>query len=100
MRRILGGAQAVRVYASGGMDVNHLDETYMVNGVNRRPDIIDNAYVVVDFENGVRGHSNVKFVSITVLQNKLWKCMWHQFMRKRERLDVKFVTTVVLKRDT
>lgn len=43
-------SEPVRVYASGGQDVNHLDETYD----GRRPDILDNAYVVVDYRNGVR----------------------------------------------
>jgi predicted dehydrogenase len=38
------------VFASGAQDVNHLDERY--NG--RKPDILDNAYVVVDYFNGVR----------------------------------------------
>jgi len=49
MRHVIGG-EAVRVYASGGMDVNHLDERYD----GERPDILDNAYVIVDFANGVR----------------------------------------------
>lgn len=44
-------AKPVRVYASGAQDVNHLEERY--NG--EVPDIIDNAYVIVDFENGIRG---------------------------------------------
>ena len=41
----------VRVYASGAMNINHIDERYE----GRVPDIIDNAYVIVDFENGTRG---------------------------------------------
>ena len=41
----------VRVYASAGMDANHLDERYD----GETPDIIDNAFVVLDFENGARG---------------------------------------------
>ncbi|MFD0979121.1 Gfo/Idh/MocA family protein [Tropicimonas aquimaris] len=41
----------VRVYASGAMDVNHRDEEYD----GRRPDIIDNAFVTIDFANGTRG---------------------------------------------
>ena len=45
------GAKPVRVMASGGQDVNHLDEFY--NG--ERSDILDNAYVIVDYDNGVRG---------------------------------------------
>jgi len=42
--------QPVRVYASGGQDVNHLDERYD----GQTPDIIDNAYAVVDFAAGAR----------------------------------------------
>ncbi|HUI26071.1 MAG TPA: Gfo/Idh/MocA family oxidoreductase [Candidatus Kryptonia bacterium] len=40
----------VRAYGSGGQNVNHLDEQY--NG--ERPDILDNAYVIVDFDQGAR----------------------------------------------
>lgn len=50
LMRLITGSEAVRVYASGAMDVNHLDERYE----GRTPDILDNAFVVVDFENGVR----------------------------------------------
>lgn len=50
LMRLLTGSEPVRIFASGGMDVNHLDESY--NG--KTPDIIDNALVIVDFENGVR----------------------------------------------
>lgn len=38
------------VYASAGQDVNHLDERY--DGAV--PDILDNGFVTVDFENGAR----------------------------------------------
>jgi myo-inositol 2-dehydrogenase / D-chiro-inositol 1-dehydrogenase len=40
----------VKVIASGGQDVNHLDEIYG----NEVPDILDNAYVIVDYANGAR----------------------------------------------
>ncbi len=50
LMRFIIGSEAVRVFASGAADVNHRDERY--NG--RRPDIIDNAFVVVEFANGVR----------------------------------------------
>lgn len=50
LMRLAVGAEPVRVYASGAMDVNFLDETYD----GRRPDILDNAFVVVDFDNGAR----------------------------------------------
>jgi myo-inositol 2-dehydrogenase / D-chiro-inositol 1-dehydrogenase len=43
-------AEPVRVMASGAQDVNHLDESYE----GETPDIIDNAFVIVDFENGQR----------------------------------------------
>ena len=39
-----------RVFASGGQAVNHLDERYG----GRVPDIADNAYVVVDYDDGGR----------------------------------------------
>ena len=43
-------SRPVRVMASGGQDVNHLDEFYD----GERSDILDNAYVIVEYENGVR----------------------------------------------
>ncbi len=49
MRRIIG-SEPVRVMASAGRDVNHLDESYCGDV----PDILDNAYVIFDFENGAR----------------------------------------------
>jgi len=45
-------ALPTRVYASGGQDVNHLDESYD----GEVPDILDNAFVVVDYDNGARAH--------------------------------------------
>jgi myo-inositol 2-dehydrogenase / D-chiro-inositol 1-dehydrogenase len=51
LMRQVAGSDPVRVYASGGQDVNHLDEEYD----GRVPDILDNAFVIVDFANGVRG---------------------------------------------
>ncbi len=42
--------QPVKVYASGAQDVNHLDEDYG----GRTPDILDNAFVVVDYPSGAR----------------------------------------------
>ena len=49
--RLIADAQPVRVMASGGQSVNHLDE--VVDG--QRSDIIDNAFVIIEFDNGVRG---------------------------------------------
>lgn len=50
LMRLITQAEPVRVYCSGAMDVNHLDEAYD----GQRPDIIDNSYTTVDFDNGVR----------------------------------------------
>ena len=50
MMRLITGSEAVRVFCSGAMDVNHLDETYG----GETPDIIDNSFTVVDFANGAR----------------------------------------------
>jgi predicted dehydrogenase len=50
LMRLISGSEPVRVYASAGMDVNHLDERYE----GERPDILDNGFVTVDFESGVR----------------------------------------------
>ena len=50
LMRLIVKAAPVRVYCSGAMDVNHLDERYDA----KVPDIIDNSYTVVDFDNGVR----------------------------------------------
>jgi len=49
MNHIIGNPP-VRVYASGSQAVNHLDERYQ----GRQPDIIDNAYVIVDYRDGQR----------------------------------------------
>jgi myo-inositol 2-dehydrogenase / D-chiro-inositol 1-dehydrogenase len=40
----------VRVFASGGQRVNHLDESYG----GKRPDILDSAYVIVEYPSGAR----------------------------------------------
>ena len=50
LMRLIVKSEPVRVFCSGAMDVNHSDERY--NG--ETPDIIDNAFTVVDFSNGVR----------------------------------------------
>ncbi|MEL6582720.1 MAG: Gfo/Idh/MocA family oxidoreductase [Pseudomonadota bacterium] len=48
LMRLILQAEPVSVYATGGMAVNHLDEDY----AGAKPDILDNAYVVVNFDNG------------------------------------------------
>jgi len=49
MNHILG-ERPTRVLASGGQDVNHLDESYD----GETPDILDNAFVIVDYPSGAR----------------------------------------------
>ncbi|WP_199556067.1 Gfo/Idh/MocA family protein [Sandaracinobacteroides hominis] len=50
LMRHITQSEAVRVYCSGAMDVNHLDERYG----GEKPDILDNSYTVVDFADGTR----------------------------------------------
>jgi myo-inositol 2-dehydrogenase / D-chiro-inositol 1-dehydrogenase len=50
LMRFITESEPIRVFASGAADVNHRDERYG----GKRPDIIDNAYVIVEFANGVR----------------------------------------------
>jgi myo-inositol 2-dehydrogenase/D-chiro-inositol 1-dehydrogenase len=50
LMRLLSGSDPVRVMATGGQGVNHLDEVYD----GKTSDIWDHGYVIVDFANGVR----------------------------------------------
>ena len=50
LMRLIIKDEPVRVMASAGQSVNHLEERYE----GRRPDIWDNGYVIVDFANGAR----------------------------------------------
>jgi predicted dehydrogenase len=50
LMRLIMRDEPVRVFASGAMDVNHRDESYG----GETPDILDNAYVIVDFASGRR----------------------------------------------
>lgn len=50
LMRLMMKSEPVRVMASAGQDANHKDETYD----GEQPDILDNGYVIVDFENGSR----------------------------------------------
>ncbi|KRE89909.1 MULTISPECIES: Gfo/Idh/MocA family protein [unclassified Arthrobacter] len=50
LMRLILQDEPVRVYASGGHDVNHMDEVYD----GRVSDMVDNAYVIVDFKGGRR----------------------------------------------
>ncbi|MBF0280821.1 MAG: Gfo/Idh/MocA family oxidoreductase [SAR324 cluster bacterium] len=50
LMRLLVNANPVRVMSSAGIDVNHQNERYK----GEQPDILDNAYVIVEFDSGQR----------------------------------------------
>ena len=50
LMRLIVDNEPVRVMASGAQDLNHLDEAYD----GETPDILDNAFVIVDFASGAR----------------------------------------------
>ena len=50
LMELILGERAQRVFASGGQRVNHLDERYG----GRTPDILDSAFVVVEYASGAR----------------------------------------------
>ena len=51
LMHLVVGERPIRVFASGGQAVNHLDERYD----GEVPDILDHAFVVVEFPGGARG---------------------------------------------
>ncbi|MFT7473314.1 MAG: myo-inositol 2-dehydrogenase/D-chiro-inositol 1-dehydrogenase [Verrucomicrobiales bacterium] len=50
LMNLLIGTRPVQVFASGAQDLNHLDEIYD----GERSDILDNAFVIIDYECGAR----------------------------------------------
>jgi myo-inositol 2-dehydrogenase/D-chiro-inositol 1-dehydrogenase len=50
LMRLLLAEEPIKVYASAAQDSNHLDELYG----GEKPDIIDNGFVVIDFQSGKR----------------------------------------------
>ncbi|WP_028278959.1 Gfo/Idh/MocA family oxidoreductase [Arthrobacter sp. H5] len=50
LMRVILQDEPTRIYASGAHDVNHFDEQYEAG----TPDMVDNAYVTVDFRSGRR----------------------------------------------
>ena len=70
LMNVISGARPVRVLASGGQDVNHLDEEYG----GRKPDILDNAFVIVEYDNGIRAHLDL--------------CMFAEASRSEQEISV------------
>ena len=93
LMRLAADADPVRVMASGGQDVNHLDEVY--NG--ETPDMLDNAYVIVEFANGVRGmldlcmfaeaSRNEQEIAVTGDEGKLEALVTESVLRVGRRSD-------------
>ena len=50
LMNLLVPSKPSKIYASGNQDVNHLDEEYG----GKKPDIIDNSFVLIDYEGGQR----------------------------------------------
>ncbi len=50
LMRLIVRDRPTRIFASGAQDVNHLDERYD----GKTPDMIDNAFITVEFEKGCR----------------------------------------------
>ncbi|MEN9805447.1 MAG: scyllo-inositol 2-dehydrogenase [Actinomycetota bacterium] len=70
LMNLIVAARPVRVYASGAQDVNHLDEMYD----GERSDILDNAFVIVDYDDGVRAHLDL--------------CMFAEASRNEQEISV------------
>ncbi len=70
LMNVIVGQRPVQVFASGGQNVNHLDEVY--NG--ETSDILDNAFVIVDYPNGVRAMLDL--------------CMFAEATKDQEELSV------------
>jgi predicted dehydrogenase len=70
LMNLIVGARPARVTASGAQDVNHLDEVYG----GEVPDIVDNAYVIVEFDNGCRALLDL--------------CMFAEGSRSQEEISV------------
>ena len=70
LMRLIVGDEPVRVMASGAQSLNHLDERYG----GETPDILDNAFVIVDFASGARALLDL--------------CMFADATRNQEELSV------------
>ena len=63
---LIVGERPDRVFASGGQSVNHLDERYD----GRTPDILDNAYVIVEYPGGARAMLDLCMFAEGTLDNE------------------------------
>ena len=70
LMNLLAKSRPARVAASGGRDVNHLDESHD----GEAPDIMDNAFVIVEYESGARAMLDL--------------CMFAEATRNQEEISV------------
>ncbi len=70
LMNLITGTRPTRVFATGGQDVNHLDEVYD----GQPSDILDNAYVVLDYPDNVRAVLDL--------------CMFAEATRNQEEVSV------------
>ncbi|HEY5110339.1 MAG TPA: Gfo/Idh/MocA family oxidoreductase [Acidimicrobiales bacterium] len=70
LMNLVSGGRPTRVLASGAQSVNHIDERYD----GEQPDILDNALVIVEYDNGVRASLDL--------------CMFAEGSRNQEELSV------------
>ena len=70
LMRLITQSEVLSVFASGAQDNNHLDESYD----GKIPDILDNAFVTLNFENGARGMLDL--------------CMFAEATRNQEEISV------------
>jgi len=70
LMNLIIGERPVSVYASGGQNVNHLDELYD----GQRSDILDNAFVIIEYPDNVRAALDL--------------CMFAEATRNQEELSV------------
>ena len=74
-------ADPIRVYASGGQNHNHLDEQYGDGHQAQVPDILDNAYVILDFPPSPTGRCLPRRALLDL-------CMFAEGSRYQEELTV------------
>ena len=78
LMNLIAEQHPTQVYGSGGIDVNHLHERYD----GETPDILDNAYVIVDFDRGARGMLDLCEVPGQAQANIFAGTMWRILNRK------------------
>lgn len=79
---LFAGTRPVSVYAAGGMDVNFTDFEY----AGERADIVDNAFVVVGYANGVRANFNLCMFA-PLFYEELVLCGDEGYLKAFERQD-------------